>query len=376
MLRARFRPIDGETMISFGSIDGPSSTCFEYHRLDDIRDALSQLNAINHLINFDKGPISQVRVFDVDDIQYVYISVHHLVFDLLSVQIVREDLTAFLTGQTLDPITHSYSAWADHLYSLAQFIDPCSIDLPLAGIPLAVELSTDGTLITNETREYARECIGQSATRQLMTVVTNQLGAVPVELILSALVCAYHRHFGLTQLSVVYSSHGRKDPQGKLDVSRTVGFFACQFPLVLQNSLDGDLAITLRGIQATLSTGMDSGFLRTVTKNLYCFSDDETELQRQFDAEPQFGFTYVDNIGFHDSPDSTTLLIDRPAMVDELRTTKSQNIYPYLFDFAAWNTTRGLEITTHYNSKQFQAPASMNCFDEVSELQNVPRNGN
>ncbi|RKP33609.1 hypothetical protein BJ085DRAFT_32524 [Dimargaris cristalligena] len=155
-------------------------------------------------------------------------------------------------------------------------------------------------------------------------------------------------------MNMAYSSHNRKDPHGELDVSRTVGFFAYQFPLVLKSSMDGDLVTTLHNVQDALSTGVDNGFLQAAIKHLYRFSDDQIELQQRFNVQSQFSFTYVDSMVFHDSSDSPTLLIDQPSMLDGLLTMKSQNIFPHLFDFTVWNTSQGLKFTTHYNSKQFQ----------------------
>ncbi|KAJ1984127.1 hypothetical protein H4R33_004493 [Dimargaris cristalligena] len=354
MLRACFQSLNGGTAVKITDLADPSPTCFQYHQLNNIYDALAQLNEVNHQINFETGPISQVRVFDINDVQYVYIAVHHLVFDYLSVQIVREDLSAFLSDQTLEPTTLSYKAWADHLWSLAQTTDPSNIALPTSAAPLPLELPVDDMRITNETRERAVGLVDQSVTRQLINTVAKQLGATPVELILTALVCAYNRHFGFSQMDMAYLSHGRKDPRGQCDVSRTVGFFACQFPLVFQCASNGDLVDTLRAVQATLSTGVDNGFLYTVVKNLHSFSNDQIELKQQFDAQPQFGFTYLDDMAVRTSSDLYTLLVERPAMLNDLHTAKSQNKYPFVLDFAAWNTTGGLELITNFNSKQFR----------------------
>ncbi|RKP39725.1 hypothetical protein BJ085DRAFT_36903 [Dimargaris cristalligena] len=375
MLRARFLSIDGKTVTKFADLDDLSSTCFKYHQMTDIRDALAQLNSINHLINFETGPISQIRVFDINGVQYVYIAVHHLVFDYLSVQIVREDLSAFVTDQTVEPLTHSYRAWADHLWSLAQSVDPMSIDLLPSVCILSSELSVDGTPMTNETRERVVVLIDQNATHRLMTTVAQQLGATPIELILTTLVCAYYRQFGLSQMDMAYVGHGRRDPRGQCDVSRTVGFFACQLPLVFQGATNGNLMDTLRAVQSTLSTGVDNGFLYTVVKNLHCFTKDQVELQQQFDVQPQFGFTYLDDMAVRDSSDADIILVERSAMLNDLRTAKSQNKYPYLLDFGVWNTTEGLEIITNFNSRQFRMDTMRafnshwkECLLEVSQL--------
>ncbi|KAJ1974865.1 hypothetical protein H4R33_006741, partial [Dimargaris cristalligena] len=354
MLRARFQSLNGEIMTIFAELDDPSSTCFEYLRLDDIRDALTQLNEINHRMNFETGPISQVRVFDARDVQYVYISVHHLVFDYMSVQIVREDLSTFITGQNIESMTLSHKAWADHLWSLAQSIEPGSIIFPSSVAPLPLELPANAMPITNETRERVVDRVDQSATHHLMITVANRFGATPIELILTTLVCAYNRHFGLSKIDIGYVGHGRKDPLGQCDVSRTVGFFACQFPLVFECASNGDLVDTLRSVQAKLSAAVDNGFLYTVAKNLHIFSDDQRGLKKQFDVQPQFGFTYLDDMAARDSSSMNTLLIERPTMLNDLRTSKSRNKYPFVLDFSAWNTTAGLELITNFNSKQFQ----------------------
>ncbi|RKP34091.1 hypothetical protein BJ085DRAFT_33958 [Dimargaris cristalligena] len=187
-----------------------------------------------------------------------------------------------------------------------------------------------------------------------MTTVAKQLEATPIELILTALVCAYSRQFGLTHIDLSYLGHGRKDPRGQCDVSRTVGFFACQFPLVFQCASENDLVGTLSAVQATLSTGVDNGFLYNVVKNLHVFSNDQIELKRQFEMLPQFGFTYLDDMAICDSSDTNTLLVEQPAMINHLRTSKSQNNFPFVLDFSAWNSAGGLELITNFNSKRFR----------------------
>ncbi|RKP34609.1 hypothetical protein BJ085DRAFT_34406 [Dimargaris cristalligena] len=185
--------------------------------------------------------------------------------------------------------------------------------------------------ITNETRERAVALIDHSATNHLMVTVAKQLRATPIELVLTTLVCAYSRHFGVSQMDLAYLGHGRKDPLGRCDVSRT-------FPLVFRDAPNSNLIGTLRAVQATLNAGVDNGFLYTVIKNLHDLTDDQSELKKKFDIKPQFGFTYLDDMSVRDFFAPDTLLTERPAMLNDLRTMKSQNKYPYLLDFGAWNT--------------------------------------
>ncbi|KAJ1981155.1 hypothetical protein H4R33_005303, partial [Dimargaris cristalligena] len=204
--------------------------------------------------------------------------------------------------------------WAYLLWSLAQSTDPASISLPLLTAPLPVELPVNDMPITNETRERAVALIDHSATNHLMVTVAKQLRATPIELVLTTLVCAYSRHFGVSQMDLAYLGHGRKDPLGR------------------------NLIGTLRAVQATLNAGVDNGFLYTVIKNLHDLTDDQSELKKKFDIKPQFGFTYLDDMSVRDFFAPDTLLTERPAMLNDLRTMKSQNKYPYLLDFGAWNT--------------------------------------
>ncbi|RKP33267.1 hypothetical protein BJ085DRAFT_31284 [Dimargaris cristalligena] len=140
-------------------------------------------------------------------------------------------------------------------------------------------------------------------------------------------------------MDIAYLGHGRKDPYGQCDVSRTVGFFASQFPLVFCNAPSGDLVDTLYQVQTTLSTGMDNGFLYTVFKNLHCSANDQIDLKQQFDVQTQFEFTYLDDLSL------------------------------------SWNTAGGLDIITNFNSRQFRVETIgglmshwKNCLLELSRV--------
>ncbi|RKP36167.1 hypothetical protein BJ085DRAFT_37206, partial [Dimargaris cristalligena] len=89
-------------------------------------------------------------------------------------------------------------------------------------------------------------------------------------------------------------------------------------------------------------------------KNLRSFTEDQIQFKPQFNIQPQFGFTYLDDFAVQESSDTDTLLVERPALLNNLRTSKSQNKYPFLLDFGAWNTSEGLEIVANFNTKQFR----------------------
>ncbi|KAJ1924907.1 hypothetical protein IWQ60_004914, partial [Tieghemiomyces parasiticus] len=182
----------------------------------------------------------------------LFLTIHHLVVDLVSWSILLEDLTSLLDGQTPLPPSLPFANWASeldrwrrernvaHLDPEPVVVCPSSLSLcPLAALPA----NTAG----NET----------SHTVQIPTDVTEALIQVSGdsfrldELLLAALCGALAVVTHSPTTTVHTESHGRHPWHEGMDLSRTVGWFTTILPVTVTNASSASVSDHLRQIKHT-----------------------------------------------------------------------------------------------------------------------------
>jgi non-ribosomal peptide synthase protein (TIGR01720 family) len=114
-------------------------------------------------------------------------------------------------------------------------------------------------------RDVAGPGISRVASFTLTAAYTNRLlttARVPFntelnDLLLAALVLAMEQETGDDTLALMLEGHGRELILPELNISRTVGWFSCEYPVILQAR--GDLALHIKTIKETLRRVPDKG---------------------------------------------------------------------------------------------------------------------
>ncbi|GAA1265801.1 hypothetical protein GCM10009677_17410 [Sphaerisporangium rubeum] len=267
-----------------------------------------RMTALQHSLSLARGPLLRVAYFDRgDEPGWLGVTVHHLVMDGVSWNVLIEDLEqayqAVIAAGTakgaLPAKSTSFRQWAGLLRSFAAsaevraelgyWLDQLGsgFQVPLDGAGDDSEASTRSVRVTLDA-ETAAALLGR-AHKAYRTQIND--------LLLAALLQALGRWAGTGEVTIDLESHGREAIDDRIDLSRTVGWFTSIFPVTLSaTSLDDPSAIVKavkEQLRRTPRRGVGYGALRHLTDDP---TDPRLERLRALPA-PQVLFNYMGQMG-------------------------------------------------------------------------------
>nr|WP_281286951.1 non-ribosomal peptide synthetase [Nonomuraea turkmeniaca] len=188
----------------------------------------------------------------------VLIVLHHLVVDGVSWRIVLGDLAAaWLCVEQgrpveLPPVGTSFRQWARGLAPRPEQLPHWTATLTGGGPGFG---TPDPGRDVESTGRDLTFTLPPETTGPLLTTVPAAFHAGVEDVLLAALALALHR-FRPEPWTVMLEAHGRDE---KLDLSRTVGWFTCEYPVRLGLSGDPDPAEVLKDVKERLRSVPDGG---------------------------------------------------------------------------------------------------------------------
>uniref|UniRef100_UPI000AD87F3E non-ribosomal peptide synthetase n=1 Tax=Paenibacillus polymyxa TaxID=1406 RepID=UPI000AD87F3E len=236
---------------------------------------------IQNNINLSEGPLVKLALFRCTDGDHLLMTIHHLVVDSVSWRILLEDLASgyeqALRGESvrLPNKTGSFRLWADQLSAYANSAalekeraywgQVEEAGKSLASLPMDYthksqakrQLQDDRTLTVAWTVEETEQFLKQ-AHRAYNTEAND--------LLLTALGIAIQEWAGIRQVLVNLEGHGREAILPDMDITRTVGWFTSQFPVVLDMGEDRNVGQRVKNVKEGLRRlphkGIGYGILR------------------------------------------------------------------------------------------------------------------
>ncbi|MGR6130328.1 amino acid adenylation domain-containing protein, partial [Paenibacillus sp. SER-28] len=327
---------------------------------------------IQNNINLSEGPLVNLGLFRCIDGDHLLVAIHHLVVDGVSWRILLEDLATgyeqSLRGESvrLPNKTDSFRLWADQLsayassgaleYERAYWEQIEQAGKSQASLPkdytrksqAKPQLRDDRTLTVAWTVEETEQFLKQ-AHRAYNTEAND--------LLLTALGTAIQEWAGIRQVLVNVEGHGREAILPDVDITRTVGWFTSQFPVVLDMGEDRNVGRRVKNVKEGLRRlphkGIGYGILRYL-------ADEEGEAA--FVAEPEISFNYLGqfdqdlkNNAFRMSPYSIG------ASISDTLTKR------YALDINGMITDGALELTISYSNKMFMKKSIKKLADLLQE---------
>ncbi|MDZ8134764.1 MAG: amino acid adenylation domain-containing protein [Nostoc sp. DedQUE04] len=208
------------------------------------------------------------------------IVVHHLAVDGVSWRILVEDLfnayQQLNRGETiqLPAKTSSFKEWSHRLveYSNSEAL-AAEIDFWLAQSSGSTSLPVDYTQAVNTVVSSAQVSVSldEEQTRALLQEVPAVYNTQINDVLLTALVQSFAQWTGESSLLVDVEGHGREELFADIDLSRTVGWFTCLFPIKLELAAIADAGKTLKSIKEQLrpcqKRGINYGILSYLSPN-------------------------------------------------------------------------------------------------------------
>ncbi|MGH9210113.1 MAG: amino acid adenylation domain-containing protein [Acidimicrobiales bacterium] len=243
VLRMRYRQVGDRWVQSYGGLaeaDVPVHTIDltgvprSEHR-SAIESACAELQASLDLAD---GPVVRVALMDLGDEARLFVVIHHLVVDVVSLHILLEDLQSayrsVVAGEAvvLPPKTSSFQQWADRVRdlataeALANEADFWAAQRPSRPMPVDFP---DGRNTGGSELTVVRH-LPAGTTAALLHEVHTAYGTQAKHLLLTAL--AQVLRTWSPDVLVWLESHGRDEGiGGDLDLSRTFGWFSSIFPI-------------------------------------------------------------------------------------------------------------------------------------------------
>ncbi|PZE20567.1 non-ribosomal peptide synthetase [Paenibacillus xerothermodurans] len=277
----------------------------EVIRLDEPEEQLEQAvlleaERIQSGIDLVCGPLVKTAIFHTQRGDHLLIAIHHLVVDGVSWRILMEDLvTGYVQAEqgqaiVLPAKTHSYMEWATRLqqyansYSLLQEVSYWSRLEQLGGRSLPKDAVVD------ERRMRHARTVGFTLTPGETELLTTRAHAAyrteMNDILLTALGLAVHEWTGFEQLLVNLEGHGREEIMEDINVSRTVGWFTTQYPVVLDMRYADDASYQIKRVKEDLrhipNKGIGFGILRYLTA-------EANRAGLSFQVVPEISFNYL-----------------------------------------------------------------------------------
>ena len=286
-LRLRFQPI-GSQWQQRNSRPGEqiTLTTVDLTRVPEAEQGSAMEKAATELhasLNITEGPLIRVALLRLGAAKTsrLLIVIHHLAVDIVSWQILLEDLeTAYQqlrSSQTvqLPAKTTSFKQWAQQLEEYAQseqlqqefdyWLSRAWTSIGRFPVDHPAGLNTEDSACTVSLALSAQE------TQALLQQVPKRYHTQANDALLTALVLAYSRWTGERSLLIDLEGHGREDIAEGVDLSRTVGWFTAIAPVILKLSDTGGPGESLKAVKEQLRAiprgGMGYGLLRYLSRD-------------------------------------------------------------------------------------------------------------
>ncbi|MDM5301989.1 non-ribosomal peptide synthase/polyketide synthase [Bacillus subtilis] len=329
-------------------------------------------NEIQSSMVLDQGPLMKLGLFQCPDGDHLLIAIHHLVIDGVSWRILLEDFASGYEqaghGQTiqLPQKTDSFPFWADQLskyaaetdieQEIAYWADLTSIkpqSLPKDNI-------SEGSLLRDS--EEVKIQWTNEETEQLLKHANRAYNTEINDLLLTSLGLAVHRWTGIEDIVVNVEGHGREPIIPDADISRTIGWFTSQYPVVLKMEAGKDLSQRIKSVKEGLRRIPDKGMNYSIVK--YVSGRPEAG---SLQLNPEISFNYLGQFdqdlkhqAFRISPFSTGLSMNE----NQERTV--------VLDLNGMIAEGKLSLTLSYSNKQYErstmAKFSRNLKESLQEV--------
>ncbi|WP_088834675.1 non-ribosomal peptide synthetase [Paenibacillus tyrfis] len=300
-LRMVFRRTDGGYSAWNRGVDEGELYSLQVYDFRERTDCAAAVEAkageIQGSIDLEKGPLMKLGLFRCPDGDHLLIAIHHFVVDGVSWRILFEDIAAgydqAVNGRAvrLPYKTDSFRTWTQHLadYAASPAIEKereyweraeqadCR-RLPLDQEQSRARIRDSESIKVRWTREET-ELLQKSAHRAYNTEMND--------LLLTALGMALHRWASLDRVAVNLEGHGREAIVRDNDITRTVGWFTSQYPVILETEEGETLSCRIKRTKENLrripNKGIGYGILR------YLSGSEILTLS----GEPEISFNYL-----------------------------------------------------------------------------------
>jgi non-ribosomal peptide synthase protein (TIGR01720 family) len=164
--------------------------------------------------------------------------------------------------------------------------------------------------------------LDEDNTERLLKEVNQAYHTEINDILLTALAMAVKEWTGMEKILINLEGHGRENIIEDVNISRTVGWFTSQFPVILDVSMsetaEDKLSYTIKGVKETLraipNNGMGCGILKYLTPQQKLM---EQGLTFNSNREPEISFNYLGQLG-QEFADNDAITLSEMSMGESL----------------------------------------------------------
>ncbi len=323
-------------------------------------------NRIQESIDLSKGPLVKIGLFKTDEGDHMLIAIHHLVVDGVSWRIIFEDFNMgynqHINGEEIlfQDKTTSYKEWAQKLKEYSSSRSALKeLDYwnklesnRINPLPKDYECS----IITKENMKTLGIALSKEETEDLLKNVNMMYNTEINDILLTALGLTIKDWMKQEKILIYLEGHGREQIIKGIDISRTVGWFTSEYPVILDMKKPQDIAYSVKSVKENLrhipNKGIGYGILRYLT--------DKNKLNgMDFKLKPEIGFDYL---GQFDQ--------DMPVGLFEMSRIYTgnqsglRNDSLYSLSFTAIVADSKLLISLEYNSGEYSEQTIQNILEK------------
>lgn len=307
----------------------------EAQQLDALRARIAQLH---DTLDIADGPVMTLALFEdpAGANHHLFLTMHELVTDALSLQIVLQDLRsayfARLRGQpvALPPATTPYHEWVEKVRAYALSPDTqrqFDYWLEMRQAQPFPEDTPTAAAIQSDIDSYGFEVLG----REQVAAVRRRFGAAAQQALIHAVVgglaVTANRMSGQTDLIFHKVAHGREAAIPDADPSRTVGWFITHTPITVRLPEGGadDLGAVLEATAGQYRRIPDNGIGHSALR--YFSPDPRAQVLAREDKVLTL-FQFIGDI-WQDNYDGELFLPTHPSLMDVPDTVAAENLADY-----------------------------------------------
>ncbi|MCP4351222.1 MAG: amino acid adenylation domain-containing protein [Desulfobacterales bacterium] len=342
-LRMKFDTGETVSQKNCGS-DYPFS--FETLNIQNTENALSEIelhaDRIRNTMNIKDGPLMKSVLFKSDQGDYLLIIIHCLVTDRVSWKIFIEDFVSgykqHLSEQAVKlPLkTDSFKKWSEaiHEYSKSkEILQQKDYWENMDSVPVK-SLKEDNPAHEPQRSDYSLK-LSREDTQRLLTDVNHAYNTDINDILLTALARTMKKQNSSHSTLISLEGDGREKIQNT-DISRTMGYFAVEYPFVLELPSSDDIGYQIKSVKESLRQVPDGGIGYGTLKYL----GDKISS----DKKPSISFNYLKPF----DENITKGLFD----IIETATSFKFQVSSFKFQVSSFNSK--LQIKASYNKSLFK----------------------
>lgn len=312
---------------------------------------------IQSSIDLEHGPLVHVALFATKDGDHLLVAIHHLVVDGVSWRILFEDFSSAYSQAlhqqeiVLPKKTDSFKDWAAQLQKYAdsdELLREVAYWHNLETTTTTAALPTD--FVTADRKQKHTRTLSFALTvpqtENLLRHVHHAYHTEMNDLLLTALGLAVKDWAHTNGVVINLEGHGREDIQNEMNVTRTIGWFTSQYPVVLDMEKAEDLPYQIKQTKENLrripKKGIGYEILRTLTTS-------QLQPPLAFTLRPEISFNYL---GQFESDGKTGGFTFSPLGTGQLFSPESERVF--LLDISAMIEDGELRISVGYSRLQYE----------------------